>query len=129
MVVDSSVLVAICLEEPEHAEFTAAILSADDARMGAPNFIEASMVIEARRGEPAGRELDVITRNLGLVIVSFDAGHIAAAREGFRRFGKGRHRAALNFGDCCAYGLARTLDVPLLFKGNDFALTDIKPAL
>ena len=76
-----------------------------------------------------GRELDRISGNLGLTIVAFDAGHVAAAREGFRRFGKGRHRAGLNFGDCCAYALAKTLDVPLLFKGNDFALTDIKPAL
>jgi ribonuclease VapC len=61
--------------------------------------------------------------------VAFDAGHIAAAREGFRRFGKGRHRAGLNFGDCCAYALARTLDAPLLFKGDDFALTDVRRAL
>ncbi len=129
MVVDSSALLAICLEEPEHAEFTAIILSTDDARMGAPNFVETLMVIEARRGEAGGRELDRIAGNLGLTIVAFDAGHVAAAREGFRRFGKGRHRAALNFGDCCAYALAKMLDVPLLFKGNDFALTDIKPAL
>jgi len=129
MVVDSSALLAICLEEPEHATFTAAIMSGDDARMGAPNFIEAMIVIEARRGEPGGRELDWIANNLGLAIVPFDAGHIAAAREGFRRFGKGRHRAALNFGDCCAYGLAKALDAPLLFKGNDFVLTDIKRAL
>ncbi len=129
MVVDSSALLAICLEEPEHATFTAAIMAGEDVRMGAPNFIEAMMVIEARHGEPGGRELDRIASNLGLAIVPLDAGHIAAALEGFRRFGKGRHRAALNFGDCCAYGLAKALDVPLLFKGNDFALTDIKPAL
>lgn len=129
MVVDSSALLAICLEEPERAEFTAAIMSVDDARMGAPNFIETLMVIEGRHGDPGGRELDRIAANLGLTIVPFDVSHIAAAREGFRRFGKGRHRAALNFGDCCAYGLAKTLDMPLLFKGNDFMLTDIRPAL
>ena len=120
---------AICFEEPEHAEFTAAILSIDDARMGAPNFIETLMVIEARHREPGGWELDRITGNLGLSIVAFDAGHVAAAREGFRRFGKGRHYAALNFGDRCTYALAKMLDIPLLFKGNDFSLIDVKPAL
>lgn len=129
IVVDSSVLLAICFREPEHAEFTAAILSADDARLSAPNLVEAIMVIEARRGELGARELDRAVVSLGLTVVPFDASHIVAAREGFRRFGKGRHRTALNFGDCCAYGLAKTLDMPLLFKGNDFVLTDIRPAL
>jgi ribonuclease VapC len=129
IVVDSSALLAICFEEAEEGAFTAAILSDDEARIGAPNFIEAVMVIEARHGDAGGRELDRIAGNLGLTVVAFDAGHIAAAREGFRRFGKGRHRAGLNFGDCCAYALARTLDAPLLFKGDDFALTDVRRAL
>lgn len=129
MIVDSSALLAICFEEAERETFTDAILAADNPKIGAPNLIEAIMVVEARGGEAAGRELDVITANLGLAIVALDAGHVAAAREAFRRFGKGRHRAALNFGDCCAYGLARSLDLPLLFKGNDFALTDIKRAV
>lgn len=104
------------------------IIGADDPRIGTPNYIEALMVVEARGGEAAGHELDTIVANLGLAIVPFDANHVTAARQAFRRFGKGRHRAALNFGDCCAYGLAKTLDLPLLFKGNDFALTDIKRA-
>jgi ribonuclease VapC len=129
LIVDSSALLAICFEEAERSQFTDAILAANDPKIGAPNFIEAIMVVEGRGGEAAGRELDTIAANLGLAIVALDAGHVAAAREGFRRFGKGRHRAALNFGDCCAYALAKTLDVPLLFKGNDFALTDIKRAL
>jgi ribonuclease VapC len=129
MVVDSLALLAICFEEPEQAAFTLAILSTDDARMAAPEFVEALMVVEARTGEAGGRELDRIAGNLGLTIVAFDASHIAAACGGFRRFGKGRNRAGLNFGDCCAYALAKTLDAPLLFKGSDFSLTDIKPAL
>jgi ribonuclease VapC len=129
IVVDSSALLAICLGETEESAFTAAILSDDEARIGAPNFVETVMVIEARHGDTGGRELDRIAANLGLTVVAFDAGHIAAAREGFRRFGKGRHRAGLNFGDYCAYALARTLDAPLLFKGDDFALTDVKRLL
>lgn len=105
------------------------ILAANDPKIGAPNFIEAIMVVEGRSGEAAGRELDTIAANLGLAIVALDAGHMAAVRDGFRLFGKGRHPAALNFGDCCAYGLAKSLDLPLLFKGNDFVLTDIKRAV
>jgi ribonuclease VapC len=129
IVVDSSALLAICLEEAEHASFVDMILSADDARIGAPNFVEASMIVESRNGEPGWQELEKITVNLGLAITAFDASHVAAARDAFRRYGKGRHRAALNFGDCCAYALAKTLDAPLLFKGNDFVLTDIERAV
>jgi ribonuclease VapC len=87
------------------------------------------MVAETRHGEAGCRELDRIAANLGLEIVPFDASHIQGARDALRRFGKGRHRASLNFGDCCAYALAKLRDVPLLFKGNDFALTDLKRAL
>ena len=67
--------------------------------------------------------------SLGLGVVAFDASHIEGARDAYRRYGKGRHRAALNFGDCCAYTVAKALDWPLLFKGNDFALTDLKRVL
>lgn len=84
------------------------------------------MVVDARRGEAGCRELDNLVESLEIDIVAFDARHVAEARRALRMYGKGRHRAALNFGDCCAYALARTLDMPLLFKGNDFSLTDIK---
>jgi ribonuclease VapC len=129
IVVDSSALIAIYLDEPEKASFALMIVSADGPCIGAPIFLEASMIAETRNGEAGCRELDRIAANLGLRIVSFDATHIQAAREAFRRYGKGRHRAGLNFGDCCAYALAKALEVPLLFKGNDFALTDLKRAL
>jgi ribonuclease VapC len=129
IVVDSSALLAIYFDEPEKASFAQAIASAYSPRIGAPNFVEASMVAEARYGEVGCRELDRIIATLGLEIAPFDATHIQAAREAFRRYGRGRHRAALNFGDCCAYSLSQTLDMPLLFKGNDFALTDLKRAL
>ena len=129
MIVDSSALLAICFQEAEHGIFTDAIMAVNDPMIGAPNLVEAVMVVEARGGEAAGRELDKIVANLGLSVAAFDADHAAVAREAFRRFGKGRHRAALNFGDCCAYGLAKSLELALLFKGDDFALTDIKPAI
>lgn len=87
------------------------------------------MIAEERNGERGCRDLDELIEALGVKVVEFGGRHVEAAREAFRRFGKGRHRAALNFGDCCAYALAKTLDVPLLFKGDDFALTDIKSAL
>ena len=129
MIVDSSALLAICFQEAEYGIFTDAIMAVNDPMIGAPNLVEAFMVVEARGGQAAGRELDKIVANLGLSVVAFDADHAAVAREAFRRFGRGRHRAALNFGDCCAYGLAKSLELALLFKGNDFALTDIKPAI
>lgn len=129
IVVDSSALIAIYFNEPEKASFALAVVSVDAPCIGAPNFLEASMVAERRHGEAGCRELDRIAANLGLQIVPFDASHIQGALDAFRRFGKGRHRAGLNFGDCCAYVLAKLLDVPLLFKGTDFALTDLKRAL
>jgi ribonuclease VapC len=129
IVVDSSVLIAILLDEAEKLTFAAAIVAADGARISAPNYFEAPMVAEALQGEAGCRDLDQLAVATGLDIVSLAATHIEAARDAFRRYGKGRHRAALNFGDCCAYALAKTLDAPLLFKGNDFALTDIKRAV
>lgn len=127
--VDSSALLAILLEEPEGVAFAEAIVMADGAKMGAPNYFEVSIVAESRQGRSGCRELDRLASTLGLQVVPFDASHMEEAREAYRRFGKGRHRAALNFGDCCAYAIAKTLGLPLLFKGKDFPLTDIKAAL
>lgn len=129
IVVDSSALIAILLNEAEKADFSEAILAADSPQIAAPNFFEASMVAETRQGVAGCRDLDRLSASLGLAVVAFDATHIEGARDAYRRYGKGRHRAALNFGDCCAYALAKALDWPLLFKGNDFALTDLKRAV
>ena len=129
IVVDSSALIAILLNEPEKADFSEAILAADSPQIGAPNFFEASMVAETRQGLAGCRDLDRLSASLGLVVVAFDPTHLEGARDAYRRYGKGRHRAALNFGDCCAYVLAKSLGWPLLFKGGDFALTDLKRAL
>jgi ribonuclease VapC len=129
IVVDSSALLAVFFDEPEKETFADLIMAEDAPRIGAPNVLEASMIVEARQGSIGCRDLDELLVALGLAVVAFESAHIEQARTAFRRFGKGRHRASLNFGDCCAYGLARTLDVPLLFKGNDFGLTDVKRAV
>ncbi len=96
--------------------------------MSLASFLEATIVVESRVGTAKGRELDLLIdeADIELVPVSFDQAQ--AARRAWRRFGKGNHPARLNFGDCFAYALAETLDEPLLFKGDDFALTDIRPA-
>jgi ribonuclease VapC len=127
--VDSSALVAVLLNEPEKTEFAEAIMAADGPQIAAPNYFEACVVAEARQGVAGWRDLDRLSSALGLTVAAFNATHIENARDAYRRFGKGRHRAGLNFGDCCAYALAKSLNFPLLFKGNDFALTDLKRAL
>lgn len=129
IVVDSSALLAIYLDEPEADPFVDAIMSADAPSIGAPNFLEACLVADIRHGEAGTRELDRIVASLDLRVIAFDASHVQAARDAFRRYGKGRHAAALNFGDCCAYALSKSLAQPLLFKGNDFSRTDLTPAV
>jgi ribonuclease VapC len=129
IVIDSSALVAILRDEPERRSFIDTIVDLGDPRLSAATYVEASMVMELRLGDRGGREIDVLIEDVGIVIVPVDHAQAKIAREAFRRFGKGRHRASLNLGDCFVYALAATLDAPVLFKGNDFALTDIKPAL
>ena len=129
IVIDSSALVAILRDEPERRPFIDAIVDHGEPRISAATYVEASMVMELRLGDRGGREIDVLIEDVGMAIVPVDQAQATIAREAFRRFGKGRHRAALNFGDCFVYALAKTLDAPVLFKGDDFALTDIKRAL
>lgn len=125
MVIDSSALVAIFLAEPERYEYLESIEGAEVRVISAVNVFETAMVLESRRGDAMGRELDLFIIHEQLEIVPFDADQIAIARQAFRRFGKGRHGAALNFGDCFAYALAKLRGEPLLAKGNDFRRTDI----
>jgi len=129
IVIDSSALVAILRDEPERRPFIDAIVDHGEPRLSAATYVEASMVMELRLGDRGGREIDVLIEDVGMAIVPVDQAQATIAREAFRRFGKGRHRAALNFGDCFVYALAKTLDASVLFKGNDFALTDLKRAL
>ena len=126
MVIDTSALVAIFLGEPERPQFLEAITQSGTSRMSAANVLEAGIVLEARRGEAAGQNLDVFLQQANAEIVPVDAEQAAIARRAWRMVGKGRHPAALNFGDCFAYALAKFLNEPLLAKGNDFTQTDIK---
>jgi ribonuclease VapC len=125
MVIDSSAALAILLGEPEDDLFAAAI-EADPMRiMSAVSVLETSIVVEARKGPAAGRELDLLVHRGRIDIVPFNAHQLELARDAYRRYGKGYHRAALNFGDCCAYALSAASGEPLLFKGRDFIHTDI----
>jgi ribonuclease VapC len=128
VIVDSSALLAILKGEPEADRFTRSIAQATVRSLSAPSVLETAMVIEGLAGEKGRRELDDLLVALDLHIEAFTVRHLARAREAFRRFGKGRHPARLNFGDCFAYALAKDKGEPLLFKGGDFPHTDIEPA-
>ena len=125
MVLDTSALLALLLEEPEAEDFRAAVEEDTTRLVSAATLLETALVIEARKGEPGGRELDTLIHKAEVVVVPVDAEHVFEARRAYRRFGKGRHAAGLNFGDVFAYALARTAGEALLFKGDDFAKTDI----
>jgi ribonuclease VapC len=126
MVLDTSALVALLLDEPEAEDFRAAVEEDTMRLVSAATLLETALVIEARKGEPGGRELDTLIDKAEVVVVPVDAEHVSEARRAYRLFGKGRHAAGLNFGDLFAYALARTAGEPLLFKGDDFAKTDIR---
>jgi ribonuclease VapC len=125
MVIDTSVVVAILFGEPE-AEAFAELIEADPLRlMSVASVLEASIVVESELGTEGGRELDALLQTAGIGIEPVTVEHLAAARHAFRSFGKGRHPAALNFGDCFSYALSKTTGETLLFKGDDFARTDV----
>lgn len=117
MVLDTSALLALLLDEPEAEDFRAAVEEDTTRLVSGVTLLETVLVIEARKGERGGHELDTL--------VPVDAEHVSEARRAYRRFGKGRHAAGLNFGDVFAYALARMAGEPLLFKGDDFAKTDV----
>jgi ribonuclease VapC len=123
--VDASAFVAIVLGEPS-AERLLATLTANVAVIGAPTLVEALILVEARQGLDATRDLELLVDGAIDEVVSFDAAHATVAASAWRRFGKGRHPAALNYGDCLAYAVAQLADAPLLFTGDDFAKTDIR---
>lgn len=129
MVIDTSALVAILSDEPERRAFNEAI-AADPVRLvSAGTLIEAGIVLEARYGEIAGRELDLFLHRAGCEIVPVDAEQAELARRAARRYGKGLHPAGLNYGDLFAYALAKATEEKLLFKGQDFTQTDIAAAI
>lgn len=127
IVVDASALIAIALNEPEKPVFTAVLQEADVARIAAINYVETGLILK-QRGYIATREhLDEWLKAYAIVVDDQSA-LSSAALEAYLRYGKGLHPARLNLGDCFAYALAKTLNVPLLYKGDDFARTDIRSA-
>jgi ribonuclease VapC len=125
MVIDTSAVLAILFDEPEADDIEMAI-DADPVRlMSAASYLETAIVVESRLGEPGGRELDLLVHKAGIEVVAATAEQVETARDAWRRFGKGRHLAGLNFGDCFSYALATASGEPLLFKGDDFDKTDI----
>jgi ribonuclease VapC len=125
MVLDTSALLVVLFREPD-AEAIAAAIAKDPRRLASAfTILEAGIVVEARKGEPGGRELDLLLHRIGLECVPLTASLAEVARDAWRRFGRGRHPANLNIGDCCAYALARVSGEALLFTGDDFARTDV----
>jgi ribonuclease VapC len=129
MVIDTSAVVALLNDEADAERYEIAIAEAEEAAMSAATALECSLVLEGRYGVVGAQKLDVLLAEQGIIIVAFDAEQLAIARAAFRRFGRGRHPAQLNFGDCFAYALAKQLGQPLLFKGGDFVQTDIASVL
>ena len=129
MVIDTSAIVAILFGEADADRFTAAIEGDPERLMSAASVLEASVVVENELGEEGGRELDLLLLRSGIQVVAFNEEQLRLARHAFRTYGKGRHAAGLNFGDCFSYAVSKTTGEPLLFKGDDFAMTDVVPCL
>jgi len=125
MVIDTSAVLAILQDEPERRAFNEAIEAADTRSLSVASFVEVSIVIEARYGGEGVRHLDRFLDRADVTVVPVDVEQGKLARQAFSRFGKGRHAAGLNFGDCFAYALALVLGEPLLYKGEDFSRTDV----
>lgn len=129
MVLDSSAIISVLRQEPGSDELLDAIETARVRRVSTATLVETAIVVQARFGDAGERELDVILHRLGVDVVPVMEEHADIARSAFRRFGKGRHPAALNYGDCFPYTLAMSLGEPLLFTGDDFSKTDVVSAI
>ena len=128
MVIDTSAVLAILLQEPDAESYAQAIGEDPRHLMSAFSLLETSVVIAARKGPAAERELDLLIHRARIEVVSFNVEQAEIAREAWIRYGKGRHPAALNLGDCCSYALSQVSGEPLLFKGSDFSHTDVRRA-
>jgi len=129
MVLDTSAIVAVLLDEPEGSVFSQILADETDVAISAVTFHEASVVIAGKKRSPAAAQLvDRLVRDLSIEVTASTVDDAVAAREAYFRFGRGYHRAALNLADCFVYALAKSRGEPLLFKGDDFAQTDIVPA-
>ncbi len=128
MTLDSSALIAVLFAEAGYLDLVDRILEAEHVRVGAPTLVETSLVLAGRRRSPAVGEIDGLVKELAVTVVPVGEAEWRAAMDAFVRFGRGRHPAALNFGDCLAYASAAVAGDTLLFVGDDFSRTDIKPA-
>ncbi len=126
MVIDTSALLAILLGEPERGAFLKLLSESETRLLSAANALETAIVVETRRGVAAGGELDLFLQRTKIEIVAVDVEQVAIARLAWRKFGKGRHPARLNFGDCFAYALTKMSSEPLLATGTDFRQTDLR---
>jgi ribonuclease VapC len=130
VIVDSSALVAILQEEPEAQSLLRTLVDHRGIlRMSAANLLEATIVIDCNGSAELSLRLDALIKELAIEVVPVSAHHASLGRRAYTEFGKGNHAARLNFGDCFAYALAKATGEPLLYKGNDFAQTDLIPAL
>ena len=128
MILDTSALVAILYREAEAVDFVERIRAAETCQISVANYVELSMVVESQLGLEGMRQAEAFFRRAGIIVEPVTIEHGELARQAFFDFGKGRHKAGLNFSDCFAYALAKATGEPLLFKGNDFSQTDIKAA-
>ena len=129
MIVDSSALLAIILDEPDAQRYKVALVEADARHIPSPNWVEVALVVESRADDTLRERFEAMFDALEVTVAPFLPSHATEARRAWQRFGRGRRPAKLNYGDCMAYGFAKIEGKPLLFKGDDFALTDIEPAL
>lgn len=128
MTLDSSALIAILVSEAGSLDLVDRILEADVVRVGTPTLLETAIVLSSRRGKPSAKEVQRLIEELDVTVVPFGELEWEAAATAYDRFGRGKHPAALNFGDCIAYATAATAGDSLLFVGNDFSKTDIRRA-
>ena len=128
MIIDTSALVAVLDQESEAQRIVRTLASAPERILSAANLVEVGIVMQARRGDDGARDLDLLLAKLRVDIAAVTANQADIARKAFRRYGRGRHAANLNCGDCFAYALAKDTSAPLLFKGDDFGLTDVMVA-
>ena len=129
MIVDSSAIIAILRDEPDASAISAALQIAPVCRISAVTYVEAAVVIDSNRNPVLSRRFDDLLRDVGAQVETVTLEQAKIARQAYRDFGKGKHKAGLNFGDCFAYALAKETDEPLLFKGDDFRYTDVEPAI
>ena len=129
MIIDTSALIAILFNEVDADLYANALASSEHRLMSAANYLESGIVIDRQRGAAAGRQLDSLILRAEVKVESVTREQADIARQAYLDFGKGAHPAGLNFGDCFSYALAKSLGFPLLFKGEDFALTDIESVL